>query len=73
MASAVAVDLDPGLCPLCQQTNRCAMEAEKTSGEKQPPCWCTQVKFGAELLARVPPASRNRACICQRCASLPAV
>jgi hypothetical protein len=33
------------------------------------PCWCTLVPFSADLLAQVPEAARNRACICQRCAT----
>jgi Cysteine-rich CWC len=60
--------ISPALCPLCGQGNQCAMEVEKATGEKQPPCWCTQVKFDADLLARIPPESRNQACICPTCA-----
>ena len=56
------------LCPLCGQPNRCAMEVEKETGEKQPPCWCTGVDFSADLLAQVPPAAQRKACICQACA-----
>ena len=59
---------DPNLCPLCGQANRCAMEAQKASSQPQLPCWCTQVDFGAELLARVPEQARRLACICERCA-----
>jgi hypothetical protein len=44
------------------------MEVERSTGEKQPPCWCTQVDFGAELLARVPQDAKDRACICPACA-----
>ena len=61
--------LDPTLCPLCGQPNRCAMELERETGQPQPPCWCTQVDFGADLLACVPPAARDRACICRACAA----
>jgi hypothetical protein len=60
--------LPVNLCPLCGQPNRCAMEIQRETGEPQPPCWCTQVDFSAELLARVPPAQRRRACICASCA-----
>lgn len=60
---------DPVLCPLCGQANRCAMEVERESGIRQPPCWCTQASFSEELLARIPPASRNKACICAACAA----
>ncbi|HET8746582.1 MAG TPA: cysteine-rich CWC family protein [Ramlibacter sp.] len=58
----------PNLCPLCGQPNRCAMELERETGVRQPACWCTQVDFGAELLARVPPEAQRRACICPACA-----
>jgi len=44
------------------------MERARTSGEAQPPCWCTQVDFSAELLARVPAQARRLACICPACA-----
>lgn len=65
-----AVPPDPTLCPLCGQANRCAMEVERETGVKQPPCWCTQpgVAFTEELLGRVPAGARNTACICAACA-----
>jgi hypothetical protein len=59
---------DPTRCPLCGQPNQCAMEVQQATGVKQPPCWCTQVDFTADLLARVPAASRGTACICKACA-----
>ena len=59
---------DPRLCPLCGRSNQCAMEIERTTGEAQPPCWCTQVDFGAELLARVPAQAERLSCICPACA-----
>lgn len=55
-------------CPLCGQGNACALEAQRASGQPQPPCWCTQVDFSRELLARVPTALRDRTCICAACA-----
>jgi len=30
-------------------------------------CWCFHEYFPPALLARVPPAARNRACICPAC------
>jgi hypothetical protein len=60
---------DPTACPLCGQANRCAMEVQRETGQPQPPCWCTQANFGAELLARVPPEAQRLACICPACAS----
>lgn len=59
---------DPRLCPLCGQTNSCAEEVARATGQPQGPCWCTQVDFGADLLARVPPESQRLACICEACA-----
>ncbi|WP_334135939.1 cysteine-rich CWC family protein [Tepidimonas sp.] len=61
--------VDPGRCPLCGGANGCAMEHQRRSGVEQPPCWCTGVRFTAELLARVPAPARGQACVCERCAT----
>jgi hypothetical protein len=63
-----AASSDPTFCPLCGQANRCAMEVERETGVKQPPCWCMQADFSEELLGRVPAAARRTACICAACA-----
>ncbi len=60
--------IDPGRCPLCGGSNGCAMEAQRATGQAQPPCWCTRVEFSEALLAQVPEAARRKACICERCA-----
>ena len=60
----VALPIDPSLCPLCQEPNECAMEVAHATGVKQPPCWCTQVKFEAALLSRIPEHARGKACLC---------
>ena len=58
------------ICPLCGHVNKCVMEIERETGVKQTePCWCTAVKFDADLLARVPLEKRNLACICAVCAA----
>jgi hypothetical protein len=44
------------------------MELERETGLQQGPCWCAQVDFSADLLARVPSESRNLSCICPECA-----
>jgi hypothetical protein len=44
------------------------MEAQRATGMQQPPCWCTQVEFSADLLAQVPPRALGRACVCRGCA-----
>lgn len=64
----VALPPDPRLCPLCGQPNGCALECERATGVLQPPCWCTQAKFEAELLSRIPEHARGKACICAACA-----
>lgn len=53
-----------GLCPLCGRLNGCQMCSATAAGE---PCWCHEVIMPAELLARVPEAARNVACICREC------
>ncbi len=60
---------DPQHCPLCGHANLCAMEAERLTGVKQGPCWCTQVGFKRAVLAAIPAAARGKACICQACAT----
>jgi hypothetical protein len=42
--------------------------ARQTGTANSEPCWCTQVNFSAELLARVPAQAEGLACICARCA-----
>ena len=69
MSVVAALLPNPVLCPLCGQPNRCAMEVERETGQPQPPCWCTQVEFGADLLARVPADAQRLACICAECAA----
>jgi hypothetical protein len=61
--------VDPCRCPLCGQPNRCAMTQPEGTSPKGAPCWCVNVSFSAELLARVPPQAERQACICQRCAT----
>lgn len=61
--------LAPEVCPLCSQSNQCAMEIERSTKKKQPPCWCTKATFSAELLSRLPDNAVHRACICARCAN----
>lgn len=64
----VIVPLDPTACPLCGQANQCAMEVERATGVKQPPCWCSQLSFDAESLSRIPEHARGTACLCAACA-----
>lgn len=59
----------PSHCPLCGQPNQCAMEIERASGIKQPPCWCTDLTFDPAVLDRIPAADRMQACVCRACAT----
>lgn len=61
--------LDATRCPLCGGDNRCAMEIERATGQKQGPCWCVSQTFSAELLARLPDSAQGKACICASCLS----
>jgi hypothetical protein len=45
------------------------MEMAKQSGQAVGVCWCVNLSFSPELLARVPAAAQNKACICQACAT----
>lgn len=60
-------DYSPALCPLCGQANQCAIEIERTTGVQQPPCWCAQTMFSAELLRKIPEPARGVACLCPAC------
>jgi hypothetical protein len=60
---------DATRCPLCGGDNRCAMEIERATGQKQGPCWCVSQTFSAELLARLPDSAQGKACICASCLS----
>jgi hypothetical protein len=60
-------DYSPELCPLCGQPNQCAMEVERATGIAQPPCWCAQTQFSADLLNKIPEAARGVACLCAAC------
>lgn len=53
-------------CPLCGGANGCAVAA---AGRFDVACWCRDVHFRPELIARVAPAQRGEACICHACAS----
>jgi hypothetical protein len=44
------------------------MEVAKSTGQTVAKCWCVDVSFSPELLAQIPTASQNKACICQACA-----
>ncbi|AVP56459.1 cysteine-rich CWC family protein [Pulveribacter suum] len=55
----------PTCCPLCGQTNTCAMAAGLPAGD----CWCMDAHISPAALQRVPDALRGQACLCARCAA----
>ncbi len=55
-------------CPLCDGPNGCV---PAVSGSFEVSCWCKDVSFSSELLARVPEEARQRACVCRTCATAP--
>ncbi|MGN1056800.1 MAG: cysteine-rich CWC family protein [Comamonas sp.] len=58
------VTLDPSLCPVCGQSNQCAMAADLPAQQ----CWCMGAEIPAERLADLSPELRNQSCLCPRCA-----
>ena len=64
--------VDPRYCPLCGQPNQCAMELARSTNLPPAPCWCLQQPIAPETLAQIDPATLDRACLCPRCAALPA-
>lgn len=56
--------VNAAVCPLCGGPNACQ---QCTVAVSKGPCWCTLVKIPEELLARVPAAAKNQACLCRDC------
>ncbi len=60
-------DIDPLVCPLCQQPNHClnlgAADVDRS-------CWCNDpaISFPESLLSQIPPEQRRKACVCRDCA-----
>lgn len=63
---AAPVPLPMPVCPLCGGQNACAVAR---AGSFEVDCWCTRATVAPHVLAAVPAALRNRACLCPRCAS----
>lgn len=55
--------IDPARCPLCGGDNACG--AASGAGT----CWCFAARISPDVLERVPPELRDKACICEKCAS----
>lgn len=57
--------VDTTRCPICGAPNNCCQAASGASSVLD--CWCIYERFPAGLLELVPPALKNRACICRDC------
>ncbi|MDH1430219.1 cysteine-rich CWC family protein [Comamonas aquatica] len=57
----------PATCPLCGQTNACAVAA----GLPPETCWCMQTRIPASVLERIPAAERGQRCVCPACGQTP--
>lgn len=59
-------NVDPLVCPLCGKANACVNLADKDVSRS---CWCNDpaITFPAELLSRIPPDMRRKACVCKAC------
>lgn len=55
---------DPTRCPMCSELNDCPLGGASVSNSA---CWCASTGFPDELLAALPEAARNLACICRGC------
>jgi len=56
-------------CPRCGGPNDCA---PARTGTFDAPCWCATVTIDAAAIAALPANDRNAACLCRRCATVPA-
>ena len=56
-------------CPLCAGPNDCAMANHRAVTE----CWCVRTPILPAVLARIPAAKVNSACVCKQCATTPQV
>jgi hypothetical protein len=52
-------------CPRCGQSNQCTLADPQTATQ---PCWCFAVQIDPAVLAALPAAQRDIACLCRNCA-----
>lgn len=64
-STAAPVRTDPLRCPLCGQSNQCAI----TAGLAPESCWCMTTDIAPAALAAIPEAQRRQSCLCPRCAA----
>ena len=57
-------DIDPDVCPLCDEPNGCEHHC---GGPDKNKCWCHDLIIPRIIFELVPPRAINRACICRAC------
>jgi hypothetical protein len=55
--------IDPRRCPICGADNHCAVACGRGA------CWCFTRHIPDAVLEKIPPEARERACVCETCAS----
>ena len=63
MPAARSTPLTPSVCPLCGQSNECAIAA----GRPAESCWCMTQAIDPAALAALPHEARGKVCICAAC------
>lgn len=64
---AAMSELRTDRCPLCGAENDCAVVRCGTATCAD--CWCAGITIADDVLARIPAAARDKACLCRRCAT----
>jgi hypothetical protein len=59
----------PDLCPACGARNDCTLADPRRASQA---CWCYSVSIDPAVLAALPAALRDLACLCPRCAQVEA-
>jgi hypothetical protein len=55
---------DQRRCPLCEEPNNCSFSNNRSADT----CWCQNITFNDELLAKATATTGNKRCLCQSCA-----
>ncbi len=58
---------DSNTCPVCGMSNNCTLADPRTVDR---PCWCFTETIDPAVLAALPLALRDKACLCPRCAGV---
>ncbi|MBP7606479.1 MAG: cysteine-rich CWC family protein [Giesbergeria sp.] len=64
MDSMLPLNADDAACPLCGQSNQCAM----AQGRPAAFCWCMAADIAPAVLASLTLQARGQQCLCPKCA-----